>query len=57
RLSKARRQETPGASGKPSPIRFPEDPLTLVRKRKNAELPLHMTAKGLDGRIIPSLIA
>jgi len=38
-------------------MRLPEDPLALVKKRKNAELLRHMTAKGLDGRIIPSLIA
>jgi len=38
-------------------MKLPEDPLALVRKRKNAELLRHMTAKGLDGRIVRSLIA
>ena len=45
------------SSEKHSVMRLPEDPLALVKKRKNAELVRHMTTKGLDGRIVRSLIA
>jgi len=46
-----------GTPGKPSPMKLPDDPLTLIRKRKNTELLRHMTARGLDSRIVRSLIA
>ena len=38
-------------------MRLPDDPLALIRKRKNTVLLRHMIAKGLDGRIVRSLIA
>lgn len=44
-------------TGKPAPLKLPDDPLALIRKRKNTVLLRQMTAKGLDGRIVRSLIA